>query len=326
MNYLENIINRSKKRTQSILLPDSNDERILQAAAFCQKEKIANITLLGEKEKIALQFKELGLELGSIDIISYNEYKEEFCQQMLDLKPDISLEIAKEKLEKPLCYGAFLLRNNKVQGMVAGATFYSSEVIKAALDYIPKKEEKAVISSSFLAFLEDKSIGENGLLCLADCAVIVNPNLRQLVQITISSAETMEKICNVKAKAAMLSFSTKKSSEHRLSTKMAEATDELKQKNIGFLIDGELQIDAAIIPEIAMKKAPNSPLRGRANLLIFPDLNSGNIGYKIIQRIGKAKVIGPILQGFKLPINDLSRGCSLDEIINMIAVTNLQVK
>ena len=326
MNYLENIINRSKKKTQNILLPESNDKRILRAAAFCQKEKIANIILLGEQKKIALKFKELGLELGTIDVISYEEYKEEFCKQLLELKVKIPIEMAKEKLKKPLCYGTFLLRNNKVQGIVVGATFYSSEVIKSALNYIPKKEEKTTISSSFLAFLDDETIGEKGLLCLADCAVIANPNLRQLVQITISSAETMEQICNVKAKAAMLSFSTKKSAEHRLTTKMAEAAEELKQSNIGFLVDGELQIDAAIIPEVALKKAPNSPLRGRANLLIFPDLNAGNIGYKIIQRIGKAKIIGPILQGFQLPINDLSRGCDLEEIINMVAVTNLQAR
>lgn len=322
MDFLASIKQRAKASPQKILLPESTDARILQAASICQKEGLAHIILLGSKQKINLKAQELGINLEAVKTINPQEKQEELLSTIMSLG-QMSEQKALVELQNPLCSAALLLRNQEVHGLVAGAVHNSSEVIRAGLQYIPRKKENSTISGMFLSFCSE-DIGENGLLGLADCAVNVNPNTRQLVQIALSSAETMKKLCKVKARIAMLSFSTKKSAEHRLTMKMAEAAEELQAQCPDVIVDGELQVDAALVPSIAKSKAPDSKLQGAANLLIFPDLNSGNISYKIIQRIGKAKVIGPILQGFQQPINDLSRGCGVEEIVNMIAITSLQ--
>jgi phosphate acetyltransferase len=323
MDFLENIKQRAKANRKKILLPESDDERILQGASICQKEGLASPVLLGSKEQIHKKAKTLAIDLDGVEIIDPKQKKEKLLAMMQDNdKQENELEIL-EKIQNPLCAGALLLRSREVHGLVAGAVHNSSDVIRAGLRYILRKTKNTTVSGMFLAFCSE-DIGENGLLGLADCAVNVNPNKRQLMQIAVSSAETMKQLCNLEARIAMLSFSTKKSAWHNFITKVAEATEELQKQYPAMIIDGELQLDAALVPSVAEKKAPDSKLQGNANLLVFPDLNSGNIGYKIIQRIGKAKVIGPILQGFEQPINDLSRGCGVEEIVNMIAITSLQ--
>ena len=324
MDFLTSIKQRAKLNPQKVLLPESKDERVLQAASICQQEGFARVVLLGEPKEVLENAKNLKIDLAGVEIISLQKYREELCNLLLELKQDFDKKQALLELQEPLCTGALLLRSGKVQGMVAGARYSSSEVIRAGLNYIERSRE-SVISGLFLSFCSD-DIGENGLLGLADCAVNANPNSRRLVQIAISSAKTMEQLCGVKARIAMLSFSTKKSAEHQLTKKMSEAAELLKEEYPEILVDGELQVDAALVPQVAKIKAPNSSIKGAANMLIFPDLNSGNISYKIIQRIGKAEVIGPILQGFSTPINDLSRGCGVNEVVHMLAITSLQVK
>ena len=327
MNFLESIKQRAKNHCKKILLPESGDERVLRAASICQKEGLAKIVLLGDEKQIAIKLRSLGLKLGEIEVIDPQEKVKlaELAELGMSLREGISEEEALKQLKNPLCYGALSLRHKQVQGMVSGACHNSSEVIRAALHYIPKISTDTIISGMFLAFLPS-DLGEKGLLGLADCAVNTNPNLRQLVQITTSSINTLKHLCGVDAKVAMLSFSTKGSAEHKLTKKMVEATIQMRALNPALIIDGELQLDTAIIPKIAKIKAPMSPIRGNANLLIFPDLNSGNIGYKLIQRIGNAQVIGPILQGLTQPFNDLSRGCELLEIVYMVCVTSLQAE
>lgn len=326
LEFLEKIKQKAREKKKKIVLPESEDERILRAASFCQQEKLANIILLGREKNLIKRFQSLHLQIEGIEIIdpptspSLKNYAKEIFS--LRKKKGVTEDGALQKAKEPLHYAALMLKNGDADGVVTGAIHNTSDVIRAGLHYIPR-EKGAIISGLFLAFV-DKKIGENGFLALADCAVNPNPTAEELAKIAITSAKTVKNLLDIKTKTAFLSFSTKGSAVHPQVEKMEKAATIAKKIQPHFTWDGELQLDAAIIPSVAKKKAKNSSIQGDANLLIFPDLNSGNIGYKLIQRIGKAKVIGPILQGFSKPINDLSRGCTLEEIIHMVTITTLQ--
>jgi phosphate acetyltransferase len=241
-------------------------------------------------------------------------------------KNNIAGTVVLDGKENSLKEGCMLLKEGKADGMVAGAANSTADVLRTALKQVGVKKGVSVVSSFFIMAGDDENIGQEGSLIFADCAVVPEPKSSQLADIALSTAGSVKNILNWEPKAALLSFSTKGSAKHRLAEKVRGAVDILNQKKPDFIYDGELQLDTALVPEVAQKKDPSGKLAGRANILIFPDLNSANIGYKLVQRLGGFTATGPILQGFNKPVNDLSRGCSVEDIVNVAAVTVLQAK
>ena len=325
MDLIRQIKEQASRMPQTIILPEASDERVLQAANICQQEKLAKIILLGDEKDIEKKIK-----LKSIEVLNHkkNIYRDDYARQIIEIhkdKEELVLGQVLDFLDNPVVFGTMHLRAKKAAGQVAGAITTTANVLRPALKYVRKKKDCNLVSGLFIALLP-KEFGENGIMGMADCAVNPDPSAEQLAEIAIKSAENFQNLTNLQPKVAMLSFSTKSSSKHNLAKKVAEATSIAQSLMPKLLLDGEIQLDAALIPEVAASKAPSSPVAGKANLLIFPDLNSGNIGYKIIQRLGKAQVIGPIIQGMNSPVNDLSRGCSVDEIVNLIAITAVQAQ
>ncbi len=338
MDFIQQIHKAAQGTSKRIVLPETSDERILKAAHIIQQKNIAEVLLLGEAENLKQKFQKLGLDSSAIKFVSLAENKENYADLMLEIRKAYTQKKtllkceALKQLENPLYYGCLMVKSGAADGMVAGAIHPTADVLRAALSYIKfpfsSEQNSSLVSGFFLAVLpHNQSEANNSLspiLGLADCAVNPNPSPQQLAEIAINSASTMEKLTQLEPKVAMLSFSTKGSATHKMVEKVNEATKIAKKLAPSLEIDGEMQLDAALIEEVAQSKAPQSSVAGYANVLIFPDLNSGNIGYKIIQRLGKAQVIGPILQGMAAPVNDLSRGCSINEIVNLVAITSLQ--
>ena len=313
------------------MLPETDDERVLKAACLVQQKNVAEVLLLGEANSLKQKFQKLKLESNGIEFVSLEKNKEVYADLMLEIRKTKTLLKceALKLLENPLYYGCLMVKSGAADGMVAGAAHSTADVLRPALKYIKTAHNTSLVSGFFLAVLpEEKKTAENKnfspILGLADCAVNPNPNSQQLAEIAINSAATMEKLTNTEPKVAMLSFSTKGSATHKMVEKVTEATKIARQLAPDLKLDGEMQLDAALVEKIAQSKSPSSSVAGYANVLIFPDLNSGNIGYKLIQRIGGWQVIGPILQGMAAPVNDLSRGCTIEEIVNLVAITSLQ--
>ena len=330
MDFIQYIQNKAKKIKKNIILPEIEDERVLRAASFIQKEKIAQITLLGEEKDIRNKFNDLNLQHSGINFLSLDNNVEKYTELILKInkKDGISKKTARDLLKNKLCYGCIAVRSGDADGMVAGASFTTADVFKNAIRYVGTQSKNNTVSGIFIAILNKKIVNLDTdispILGLADCAINPNPTADQLASIAIDSASTMQKLTDIDPVVAMLSFSTKGSSTSPLIKKVTEATQIAKKLKPELKLDGELQLDTALIQSVAKLKAPKSNVAGNANILIFPDLNSGNISYKIIQRIGCAKVIGPILQGLQFPVNDLSRGCDVEEIQNAITITALQ--
>jgi len=329
MKLSQLIREKAKKNPKIIVLPEGEEPRMIKAAETIINEGLASLILLGREESIKSKAQELGVELANeIKIINpkdsrkLKEYAESYYQ--LRKNKGMSSDEAYQLLENPLYFGALMVYHDDADGLVAGSVNATGDVFRPALQTIKTAPGINIVSSSFVMVVPDCPYGEKGIIVFADCALNPEPNAEQLADVAIASAATGKALVGFEPRVAMLSFSTKGSGKHPLVDKVIEATKIAKEKKPELLIDGELQADAALIPSIGERKAPNSKIAGKANVLIFPDLNSGNIAYKLIERLAKAEAIGPVSQGMRKPVNDLSRGCSAEDIVNVVAITVLQ--
>lgn len=330
MELIKGILEKAKKDVKTIVLPEGDEDRTLKAASEITKQKIANLILIGNEDVIRSKAKNFNLSLDGILIIDplksdkYETYKNAFYE--LRKSKGMTIEKAAEIVKDPVYFGTMMVKSDDADGMVSGAVHSTGDLLRPGLQVIKTAKGVNCVSSFFLMQVPDKSYGRDGLFLFADCAVNPNPNAEQLASIAIATAENAKFLCNMEPKVAMLSFSTKGSAKHEFVDKVTEAVRIAKELRPDLDIDGELQLDAAIVEKVANLKAPGSSVAGRANVLIFPDLQSGNIGYKLVQRLAGADAIGPICQGFAKPINDLSRGCNVEDIINVVAVTCVQAQ
>jgi len=329
MNLMDNIKDKARKNPRILVLPESADERTLKAAEKISKEGFAKkIILLGDKEKIYKNAVSLGVSIKDIVIINpdNSEKKEEYSLLYFQLRrdKDITADFAEETIKNPLFFGSMMIRQGDADAMVAGAMNTTANVVRAGLQIIGMSSNETLVSSCFMMIVPDCPYGENGILAFADAGIVPDPNPQQIAHIAAATANTFRILTGHKPIVAMLSFSTKGSAKHKMIDKVIEAVEIAKKNNPELLVDGELQPDAALVPSVAEKKAHNSSVAGKANVLIFPDLNSGNIAYKLVQRLAKARAYGPLLQGLKRPISDLSRGCSTGDIIDISAITLLR--
>lgn len=318
---IEQIKEKAKQRRKTIVLPESYDIRVIQATEILQKEGICSVILLGDENKIWEDAKKLDIELKGIRIIDplKSDKLTDFTNIYFNLRKTkgIDFEKAKETMKNNLFFGAMMVREGLADGFVGGSASPTADVLRAGIHCVGMPEGISIVSSFFLMVLPEK------VYAFADCAVVPNPNEEQLADIAISTADNFSKLVGEEPLIAMLSFSTKGSAEHEMVDKVRKATEIVKQKRPDLKVDGELQFDAAIVEKVGKSKAPGSEIAGRANVLIFPDLNAGNIGYKIAQRLGGAEAIGPIVQGLRKPIFDLSRGCNINDIVNTAAIACL---
>lgn len=329
MDLINSIKRKAKNLQKKIVLPESGDERTLQAAEIILNESMAKVILIGDSKKILADAEKLQLNnISKAQIINPQEHDKKgvYVNSMVELRKHKGMthDKALKLIEDPLYLATLMIKNGDADGEVAGAANATGDVLRPAFQYVKTKKGISVVSGAFLMFLNDTTFGENGLLVFADCAVHPNPTARELAEIAVSTAETTRAIAEIEPKVAMLSFSTKGSAKHEMVDKVVEATKIAKSMAPDLKIDGELQADAAIVEKIGQSKAPESNIAGKANVLIFPNLETGNISYKLVQRLARAEAVGPILQGLAAPINDLSRGCSVSDIVNLVAITATQ--
>lgn len=326
MNFLETIKQKARQANKIIALPEGEDERVLIAANEIVEQGIAQIILFGNKREILAKAEKLNLRnIGQIRIIepALYEKRDEIANLMVEMRKEKGLtkSQALEELNSPYYLSTLMIKIGEVDGMVGGAVASTATTITPAFKYIKTLPGISLVSGLFFMILPEAKYGEQGILVFADCAVTPNPTEKELAEIAITTASTTRSIGGFEPKVAMLSFSTKGSANHLMVEKVQNATKLAKQMAPDLQIDGEMQLDAAIDIEIGQRKAPGSKVAGSANVFVFPDLNSGNIGYKLVQRFAKAEAIGPVLQGLAAPINDLSRGCSSEDIVNLVAIT-----
>ncbi|MCF8241018.1 MAG: phosphate acetyltransferase [Melioribacteraceae bacterium] len=324
LEILEKIKMQAANRRKTIVLPESHDERVLKAAEKLTKEAIAHVITLGDEDKIRSDAERLGVDLTGVRLINpeKSDKLSDFANIFFNLRKHkgVTIEQARETLKKDLFFGSMLVKESMADGSVAGSTASTGDVLRAALQCVGMPEGISIVSSFFLMIFPER------VFSFADCAVVPNPDVEQLSDIAVTTADNHKILTGEEPYVAMLSFSTKGSAEHELIDKVREATKIAKGKRPDLNIDGELQFDAAIVDSIGKRKAPESSVAGRANVLIFPDLQAGNIGYKIAQRLGGAEAVGPVVQGLKKPLFDLSRGCSVDDIVNTAAIAVLMAK
>ena len=332
MNFIENIKNRAKQEIKTIVLPEAEDIRTLKATQIALKEKYANIVLVGNEEIIKQKAQENNINIEGATIINPQTSKdyEKYAQLLYELRKNkgMTIEQAKELVLNPVYFGMLMVKDEetKADGLVSGAVHSTADTLRPALQILKTAPDTKLVSAFFVMVVPDCEYGENGTFIFGDAGLNENPNPDQLSEIAISSSKSFEQLVQKEPKVAMLSYSSHGSAHSELTEKVIEATKLLKEKEPNLIADGELQLDAAIIPEVAVSKAPTSPLKGEANVLIFPNLDAGNIGYKLVQRLGKAEAYGPLCQGIAKPVNDLSRGCSAEDIAGVIAITAVQAQ
>ena len=326
MELLDSIKQNAKKYNKRIVLPEGYEERTIKAADIAVAEGLAQIILLGDPAQIESHASKLGLKniekATIVDPVSHGK-KEQYIDLMVELRKskELTRKEASLLIEDPLYLGVLMIKSGDADGEVSGADHATGDVLRPAFQYVKTAPGISVVSGAFIMILPDKSFGENGVIIFADGAVHPDPTDKELAEIAVASAHTAKVLAGIEPKVAILSFSTKGSAKHEMVDKVINATQIAQQMAPEFLIDGELQGDAALVEAIGQKKAPGSKIAGKANVLVFPDLNCGNIAYKLVQRLAHAEAIGPILQGMAAPINDLSRGCSVNDIVSMIAIT-----
>jgi phosphate acetyltransferase len=332
MNFIENIKNRAKQEIKTIVLPEAEDLRTLKATQIALKEKYANIVLVGNEEIIKQKAQENNVNIEGATIINpqTSENYEKYVQLLYELRKNkgMTIEQAKELVLNPVYFGMLMVKDEETtaDGLVSGAAHSTADTLRPALQILKTAPDTKLVSAFFVMVVPDCEYGENGTFIFGDAGLNENPNPDQLSEIAISSSKSFAQLVQKEPKVAMLSYSSHGSAHSELTEKVIEATKLLKEKEPNLIADGELQLDAAIIPEVAASKAPTSTLKGEANVLIFPNLDAGNIGYKLVQRLGKAEAYGPLCQGIAKPVNDLSRGCSAEDIAGVIAITAVQAQ
>lgn len=326
--FIDGLKAKAKADMKTIVLPEGEELRTIKAAAIVKAEGYAKNILLGNPDKIRKIAKEENFDIDGIEIIDPSEGNEEFAELFAELrkKKGVTIEEARETVKDRLYYGVMMVKTGKVDGMVAGAVSSSANVLRPSLQILKTAPGMKIVSAFFIMNVPNCEHGENGTFIFGDCALNQDPNAEELSEIAISSANSFAHLVDAEPKVAMLSYSTYGSAKHDLVTKVQEATRLAKEKAPELMLDGELQLDAAIIDSVGTQKAPESDVAGKANVLIFPDINAGNIGYKLVQRLAKAEAYGPILQGIAAPVNDLSRGCTAEDIAGVIAITSVQAQ
>ncbi|MBE5785386.1 MAG: phosphate acetyltransferase [Clostridiales bacterium] len=330
MSVLDKIKAKAKADVKRVVLPEGEEERIIRAAEIITKEGIAEVVLLGNVENIKAKAEACGVCLNGVELQSpvaspdFGRYVNEFYE--MRKAKGMTPEKAEKTMQDTMFFGAMLLYDGKVDGLVAGAICTTADTLRPGLQIIKMAPGMGTVSSCFIMEVPNKAYGDDGVMIFADCAVNIAPTSEQLASIAIASAETGKALCGIEPRVAMLSFSTKGSAKHENVDKVTAATALVKEQAPYLNVDGELQADAALVEKVGQLKSPGSPVAGKANVLVFPDLQSGNIGYKLVQRLAGAEATGPICQGFRKPINDLSRGCSVEDVVSVTAITAVQAQ
>jgi phosphate acetyltransferase len=328
MELMNSFYERAKNLKKTILFPEGTEARTIKAVSELGKTGIAKPVLLGVESEVRKKAAEQGVSLDGITLIDpvTDPRYEELCQKFYELRKakGMTIEKSRETMKEPIYFATMMIQENMADGLVSGAEHSTAHTIRPALQLIKTKPGISVVSGCFIMLVPNSTFGDNGLFIFADCAVNPDPTSEQLAEIAIASADTARNLCGMNPRVAMLSFSTKRSADHPNVDKVIKAFELAKAMAPNLEIDGELQADAALVESVGQKKSPGSSVAGKANVLVFPDLQSGNIGYKLVERLAKAHAIGPFLQGLNKPVNDLSRGCSVQDIIDVTAVTAIQ--
>ena len=325
---METIYAKARAARKRIVLPEAEDVRTVKAAQSVAEQGLADVILVNPIDKIEAACRESGADVSGCSVVDpvKSDLYDGFCETFYEMRKakGVTPEKAREIVADPLYFGCMMVHAGEADGQVSGATHSTADTVRPALQILKTAPDCKLVSSFFVMIVPDCEYGENGVLLFADCGLVINPNAEELAEIAIQSSKTMNSLLGFDPKVAMLCFSTKGSASDPIADKVIEATKIARQRRPDLNLDGELQGDAALVDWIGQKKAPGSPVAGKANVLIFPDLNAGNICYKLTERLAKAEAYGPVLQGLRRPVNDLSRGCDEEDIINVAAITAVQ--